>query len=127
MDKLQALHSFWSDFGLKAYDENSVPDEALKDLKNDSIPYLTYEATNDDFGNPIAQTINLWYRSSSWTNITAKEQEISSFITRGGRMIAYDDGAMWIQKGAPWAQRLSDTSDDMIRRIALNVTVEFMD
>lgn len=119
MNKLQTLHTFWSGFGLKAYDENSVPDQ-------EPYPYLTYEASVDDFGNMLAQTANLWYRSSSWIGVTEKEQEISDFIGRGGRMIAYDDGAMWIQKGTPWAQRLSD-SDETIRRIALNITIEFMD
>lgn len=120
MDKLQTLHTFWSGFGLKAYDENSVPDNA-------QLPYLTYEASDDSFGNSIAQTANLWYRSSSWSEITEKEQEIAEFITRGGRTIKYDKGAMWIQRASPWAQRINDPSDDMIRRIVLNVTVEFLD
>lgn len=120
MNKMQTLHSFWSGFGLKAYDENSVPD-------NTQLPYLTYESSTDDFGNPLAQTANLWYRSSSWADITAKEQEIADFITRGGRMIAYDGGAMWIQKASPWAQRLEEPSDEEIRRIILNIMIEYMD
>ena len=120
MDKVQTLHSFWSGFGLKAYDETSVPDEAV-------LPYITYEVSVDDFGSPRTQSASLWYRSSSWADITAKEQEIADFITRGGRMIKYDGGAMWLQKGRPWAQRMSDSSDDMIRRIVLSVTVEYLD
>lgn len=120
MNKIQALNAFWNSFNLKAYDEYSVPD-------NTSLPYITYEVSSDDFGNMILQTASLWYRSSSWSEITAKEQEIANFITRGGRMIKYDDGAIWIQKGSPWAQRLDDPSDNMIRRIILNVTVEFLD
>ena len=28
MDKFQAQQSFWSSFGLTAYDENTVPDDA---------------------------------------------------------------------------------------------------
>lgn len=119
MDKMQALHSFWSGFGLKAYDENSVPDDA-------QLPYLTYEASSDDFGNSLMQNASLWYRSSSWSEITAKEQEIADFITRGGRMIACDGGSLWLQKGTPWAQRMGDQSDEMIRRIVLNVNVEFL-
>ena len=120
MNKIQALHSFWSGFGLKAYDENSVPDDA-------QLPYITYEAVSDDFGDPIAQTASLWYRSSGWGEITEKEQQISNYITRGGRTVVYNDGAFWIQKATPWAQRLNDPSDDMIRRIILNVTVEYLD
>lgn len=120
MDKLQTLHSFWSSFGLKAYDENSVPDNA-------QLPYITYEASSDDFGNILVQNASLWYRSSSWGEITAKEQEIADFITRGGRMLKYDDGALWLQKSSPWAQRMADPSDDMIRRIVLSYSIEFLD
>lgn len=120
MNKMQTLHSFWSGFKLKAYDENSVPDEAR-------LPYITYEVASDSFDNPLALTASLWYRSSSWAEITEKEQEISDFITRGGRMVAYDDGAMWIQKDSPWAQRMNDDSDDMVRRIVLNISIEFLD
>ena len=120
MNKIQALHSFWNSFNLKAYDEYSVPDNAV-------LPYITYEVSNSDFGKTLVQTASLWYRSSSWSEITAKEQEIANFITRGGRMIKYDDGAIWIQKASPWAQRMDDPSDELIRRIVLNVTVEFLD
>lgn len=130
MNKMQALHSFWNGFGLKAYDENSVP-EYVDDGEGNQIklvpPYLTYESSSDSFGNTLAQTANLWYRSSSWSEITEKEQEIADFITRGGRMIAYDEGSMWIQRAIPWAQRLGDQNDDMIRRIVLNVNIEFLD
>ena len=57
---------------------------------------------------------------------SGKAEEIAEFITRGGRMVKYDDGAIWIQKGTPWAQRMGDP-DDMIRRIVLSVVVEFLD
>ena len=120
MNKIQTLHSFWSGFGLKAYDENSVPDDAI-------LPYITYEVVSDDFGNTVAQSASLWYRSTSWAEATAKEMQIADFITRGGRMISFDNGAMWIQKGRPWAQRMNDPSDDMIKRIILNLEVEYMD
>lgn len=119
MNALQTLHAFWSGFGLKAYDENSVPENA-------QLPYITYEAPLDDFGHPLAQTASLWYRDSGWTQITEKEQQIADFITRGGRTLSFNDGVMWIQRGSPWAQRMSEPSDDMIRRIVLNVQVEYL-
>ena len=120
MDKIQALHNFWSNFGLTAYDQNTVPDDA-------QLPYITYEVSDDSFGNTLAQTASLWYRSSSWADITNKEIQISNFITMGGRLITYNGGAFWIKKASPWAQRMSDPSDDKIRRIVLNVTIEFLD
>ena len=120
MNKIQTLNAFWSGFGLKAYDENSVPDDT-------PLPYITYETGDDNFGNLIALTASLWYRSSSWSEITAKEQEIADFITRGGRMLSFDGGSLWIQRASPWAQRMNEPSDDMIRRIVLNYTIEFLD
>lgn len=128
MNKIQTLHSFWSSFGIPAFDENSVPDEQDRiRLYGSAFPYITYEVSSDDFGNAIAQTASLWYRDSSWADITEKELQIAEFITRGGRMIAYEGGSMWIQKASPWAQRMEDSSDEMIRRIVLNIQIEFLD
>ena len=59
--------------------------------------------------------------------VQEKEEQIAEFIGRGGVMISYDGGSMWIQKASPWAQRMNDPSDEMIRRIVLNVTIEFLD
>ena len=120
MNSMQALQQFWQGFNLPAYDENTVPDNA-------ELPYITYEASDDNFGNKLMQSASLWYRSSSWSQITAKEQEIAEYITRGGRTIRYDGGAMWLQRATPWAQRKSEESNDSIRRIILNVIVEFLD
>lgn len=120
MNKMQTLNEFWNGFGLKAYDENSVPDNAV-------MPYITYEAVSDHFGNSVAQTASIWYRSSSWAEASEKEMQISDFIGRGGRMVAYTGGAMWIKTASPWAQRMSDQSDDMVRRILLNIEIEYID
>ena len=130
MNKIQTLNAFWNSFGLKAYDETSVPEYITDDQGNKvklEPPYITYEVSDDEFGNVLMRTASLWYRSSSWEEVTAKEQEIAEYITRGGRMLAYDGGAIWLQKSTPWAQRMSEPSDDMIRRIVLNVSIEFLD
>lgn len=121
MNKIQALNQFWEDAsGLTAYDETSVPDTAV-------LPYLTYETVTDQFGQEVAVTTSLWYRSTSWAEVSQKELEIADYIGRGGRMVTYTGGAFWIKKASPWSQRLSDASDDMIRRVVLNVTIEFVD
>lgn len=120
MDKIQTLHNFWSGFDLPAYDETDVPDDAV-------MPYITYSVSSDDFGNPRIENASLWYHSNSWEEITKKEQEIAEFITRGGRMLAFDGGALWLQKGHPWAQRLSSPNDDTVRLIVLTIIIEFLD
>ena len=117
MDSVQTLHKFWSGFGLPAYDETTVPDDA-------KVPYITYEASDDFFGSNLSLTASLWYRSTSWQAITEKEKEIANAISLGGKMLQCDEGAIWIKRGTPWAQRMSDSSDNMIRRIVLNIELE---
>ena len=119
MTKEQCIHNFWSSFGWKAYDETSVPDNA-------ELPRITYELSTDSFGNEIAQTASLWVRSTSWKAITDKADEIYAAISRGGKILSYTNGALWIRRGDPWAQRMAD-DDDTLRRIVLNASVEFID
>lgn len=118
MNKIQAYQAFWTSFGLPAYDETHVPDGA-------QLPYITIEVSEDFFDNDLALTASIWYRSESWKDITEKAMAISEAIGRGGRIVPYDGGGIWIRRGSPWAQRMSDTEDDMIRRIVLNVIVEY--
>lgn len=115
----EVLCNFWSGFGLSAYDENTVPDEAV-------IPYITYETSDDFFGSDRSLSASIFYRSPSWVDVTQKEQEIAEYIGRGGRMLACDGGAIWIKRGSPWAQRMAEPSDSMVRRIVLNYEIEFI-
>lgn len=119
-DKLQAFHSYMASFNIPAYEETSVPDIA-------TLPYLTYEVPIGFFGDTLMGTFSLWYRDTSWVDILAKSNEIANDLGRGGKIITYDDGGFWIRRGSPWAQRMSEPSDDMIRRIVHNYQIEFVD
>lgn len=118
MTKMQAFHAFWSSFNIPAYDVFTVPDNA-------QFPYITYEASDDFFGAQLQQSVSIWYRSSSWTEITMKENEIAERIGRGGVLVPCDGGNIWIKRQNPWAQRMDDPSDNMVRRIVLNIEAEF--
>ena len=123
MDKEQALQSFWSSFSLTAYDDRTVPtgDNAP------AFPYITYELSTDELDHPLTLTASLWYRSSSWQEITAKCHEIERYIGEyGHRVIKLDNGYLYITKEHPFAQRMGDDSDDMIRRIYLQIKAEFL-
>ena len=119
MTKASALYQFWNSFGLTAYEENSVPDDA-------AFPYITYQLVTDSFDREIPLTASIWYRSESWTGINAKTEEISQTISRGGKIISCDGGAIWLKRGQPFAQNMRDESDDLIKRKYLNITAEFM-
>ena len=119
MTKAAAIYQFWSGFGIAAYEENTVPEDA-------AFPYLTYQLVTDSFDRDVAATASLWYRGESWTAINAKTEEISQKISRGGKIIACDGGAIWLKRGQPFAQSMGDESDDLIKRKYLNITAEFL-
>ena len=119
MTKAASIYQFWSGFGLTAYEENTVPTDA-------AFPYVTYQLVTDSFDREVAATASLWYRGESWTDINAKTEEISRKISRGGKIIACDGGAIWLKRGQPFAQNMGDESDDLIKRKYINITVEFM-
>ena len=120
MTKAAALHSFFGGFGLTAYEENSVPDDAV-------FPYLTYSLTTDSFsGYPSTITISLWYRSTSWTAANAKCEEISVAIGLGGQLIECDGGRIWIKRGQPFANSMGDVNDELIKRKIIDVGADYL-
>ena len=119
MTKAAAIYQFWSSFGLTAYEENTVPEDA-------AFPYVTYQLVTDSFDREVAATASLWYRGESWTAINAKTEEISAHIGLGGKIIKCDGGRIWIKRGQPFAQNMGDESDDLIKRKYLNLTFEFL-
>ena len=120
MNKAQAIDTFWNSFNIPAYDENSVPEDA-------TFPYITYSESTDSIGNVVMLNASIWDRSTSWEGISLKAEEIAQKIAEYGHdTIKIDNGYIWLVKGAPFAQRMSDPNDDKIRRIYLNVLGEFL-
>lgn len=118
--KAAAYQSFWAQFGVPAYEENSVPsgDAAA------GFPRLTYEYGDDAFSDyGISLTASLWYRSPSWVDINAKAEDISAVIGRGGVMVPCDGGGFWITRGSPWMLSTGDENDDRIKRKIININV----
>lgn len=119
MNKEQAIHKLWSSFGITAYDENSVPDNA-------KMPYITYSVSADALDHPVILQANLWYHSTSWEDITKKKDEIARKIGEHGfYSVKLNDGYLWVVQGHPFAQRM-DGGNDTTKRIFLNVTAEFL-
>lgn len=119
MDKAQALHAFWNDFGMKAYDENTVAENA-------TFPRITYSVSTGSIGNLVILSVSLWYNTRSWEDISKKADEIAAAIGYGGKILPVDGGYVWIMRGSPFAQRMAEPSDNTVRRIALNINAEFL-
>ena len=119
MDKAQALNQFWNSFGLPAFDEGTVAPTA-------PMPRITYNVSTDNIDNVVNLSASLWYRSTSWKDITVKAKEIEKRLAEhGGEVIKLDNGYMYIYPGTPFTQRMTDP-DSSIRRIYINVQVEFL-
>ena len=118
MNRSQAIDNFWNSFGIPAYNTATVPDDA-------EMPYITYEHEESYIGEPVAIMASIWYRSTSWEGIMLKSYEIGKDIGYGGKLIEYDDGAVWIKRDNPFSQRMAD-EDDTVRRIVLLTQAEYL-
>ena len=120
MNAQAALNSFWNSFGWNAFEENTVPENAFATRTD----YITYSSGQAFFDEPMMLSASIWSRSTSWGTAIAKMQQIAESIGIGGKLLRTDDGYLWIKRGVPFAQRMSD-EDPAVRRIYMNVEVEF--
>lgn len=118
MNKFQALHSFWNSFGVPAYEASTVPDSV-------SGLYITYTAAVDRLDNTVVVTASLWQTdSNSWTSVSQLAEQISDELIQV-KSIPMDIGYMYLTRGTPFAQRMSDEIDTT-RRIVINVIAEYL-
>lgn len=117
MSEAQALYQFFAGFSWPAYDENTVPDDAV-------LPYITYETAVSSFGEPTAINASLWDRSMSWKTVQQKADQIMAALDNGG--FVSTDNRLWIKMGTPFQQRMAEPEDYGIRRIVLNLEAEFL-
>lgn len=119
MDRWETLYNFWSSFGIPAYEENSVPEDA-------QFPYITYEASVGTFDSITTLSASIWDRTTRGTAfVDAKADEIERYIKNmgcpkieGGRYRVYAEGT--------FAQNMGDPEDRLIKRKVLTVNFEFM-
>lgn len=120
MTKAAALYQFFSSFGMPAYTSTSVPDDV-------KFPYLTYELITSAFeAGEVGLTVNLWFYTTSEAAPNAKAQELSEAIGMGGKILRCDGGGIWLKRGSPWCQSLSDETSPTIKRRYINVTAEYL-
>lgn len=123
LDKAQALNAFWNSFGVKAYEENTVPASVVN--ANNGM-YIAYEVTLDSFPNTSLLAASLYdVNNTRWNDIEAKAAEISAGIGYGGKIQPCDGGALWIKRGSPFSQHM-EGENDTTRRIYLNIEVDFI-
>lgn len=127
MDKWEAQQQYWSSFGLRAFNEQTVPD-FVPDGDGNSVelvpPYITYQPVTGALNGQINASGRVWYKGNSWTPIFAKINEMERF---GNQEIPIDGGVMKVRipvRG--FAQPLGDPNDAQLRTMAVNVEIEFL-
>lgn len=126
MTREQSLFNFWNGFGIPAFEENSVP--TGEDAP--AYPYITYQLVTDSLGNEVQTSASVFDRNkneySALANIQTKVKEIREKISRGGIMLPFDGGAIWLKRNRPFDQTMGDSEDDQVIRAYLNMTAEFI-
>jgi len=111
----KALYRFFSGFGLPAFVENNVPEEA-------TLPYITYQMVVPDWRDTAVMYARVWYRSTSFSAINAKVDQISAAIGEGVS-IPTSGGAVYLNKGSPFAQYMPMEGDDTLKVVYLNLII----
>lgn len=119
MNKAQALHSFWSSFGIPAYESTTVDEERAGDF------YITYDVVTDSLDRAVPMSASIWQKNStSWEAVTLKAEEISNALKQV-KSIPLDTGFLYITRGQPFAQHVAD-EDETTRRIYINIMAEYL-
>ena len=119
MTKNKALYAWFNEF-MPFYRASSVPGDV-------EFPYGTYEYIEDAWdGGEVGMTINLWFYTTSEAIPDEKAQNFSNIIGYGGTTIPCDGGYIWIKRGSPFCQSLTDSNDSSIKRRYINITAEYL-
>lgn len=124
MDKWQTLQAFWESFGMPAYDEQTTFTEG----EEPAFPHITYEGTTGIFEQTLSLNASLWYKTSSWTEISQKADQILRYIvSHAPLLITMENGFLWVKipESTPFAQRV-DSGSDRVKRITLTIEAEFI-
>jgi hypothetical protein len=130
MNKQQAYNAFWRQFGVFAFEENSVPDDdAIQDLIDSGVapakyPYITYQVMTGDLDSVLTPSASIWDRSNSYEKADLLSNQIAETIARM-TPIKVTEGRMFITAGSPFSQHMED-SDAAIKRNVLTLNVEFL-
>lgn len=118
MDKWQAIHSFFEYSDIPVYEENSVPSDA-------TYPRITYEARTGSIDDVVTISASVWDKNTSWESVDLIVNALENRIDTYGCPII-DGGRYRVYKGSPFAQRMGEPDNDLIRRCMLQINFEFM-
>lgn len=106
----KALKRFYGNFGLPAYSENDVPNDAVP-------PYITYPVVTPGSLDAGTSQARVWYRGTSPADAYAKADEIVAVIGDG---VVLDYGVT-LRPGEPLMQK--QPTEDTMQVIYINLQI----
>ena len=120
MNRYEAQYTFWSSFGVPAYEENSVPD--IKDIK---YPYITYPAIGAEVTAQTFINVSIYTRSSSLKKVTEIAEKVMKRFVEGGAEIRFTGGGFFLTAENTFIQIMGDPNDDLIKRAVLSLVIHW--
>ena len=118
MNKYEALCEFYNSFGIPAYEEFSVDENA-------EMPYIKYEVVTSGFDSEnTALSLQILYKSDSLTKIDAMTDKLSDAL-RDGIKLKCDEGYIILYRGEPFAQNVV-SGDKSVKCKYVNITADFI-
>lgn len=111
----KALYRFFSGFGLHAYVEYDIPDDA-------KLPYISYQLIEPEWDDAGTFYARVWYRSTSYVDINAKVDQIRAAVGEGASLPT-ETGAVYLTKGSPFVQFMPMEGDDTLKVAYLNFNI----
>lgn len=99
----KGLYEAWNRF-LPAYPEGTVPDDAV-------MPYITYEVKQPNWRDQTTYNVRVWYKDTSFQNITEKVDEIAEWVGEG-KLLTIQNGYIWLFKDVNFCQFQPLTEDE---------------
>lgn len=118
MNKYQALYEFYNSFGIPAYEENSVPEDA-------KLPYLTYEIMTADLDmDNVAISCQIYFKSNSLMKVNAITEKLYNAL-QGGKKLKCDTGYIVLYRGRPFAQN-RPSGDKTVKAKYINISADYI-
>ena len=117
-NKYQALYEFYNTFGIPAYEENSVPEDA-------ELPYITYEIMTADLDmENIAMSCQIYFKSNSLMKVNAITEKLYNTLS-GGLKLKCDTGYIVLYRGRPFAQN-RPSGDKTVKAKYINISADYI-
>ena len=96
----EALKTFFSNFGLPAYENGSVPEDV-------ELPYIAYSIATPEWNEKASVYAQIWDRMRSNAGLLRKADQIARYIGTGLK-IPFSGGYLVIWPETPFAQIMHD-------------------